>query len=88
MKEKGRKEEMSIDEKVMRLKNMLEVAVEQGVLIFKSGIQVSPDEIINYQKVHEDLNYVPEFIVKNVNGEIKEIWYGSKAVNNCITAVQ
>jgi len=54
---------------------MLEVAVEQGVLIFKCGNLVSPQAIIDYQMVHEDINYIPEFIVKNTKGEIKEIWY-------------
>ncbi|MCR4750086.1 MAG: hypothetical protein K5877_09885 [Lachnospiraceae bacterium] len=68
---------MVIEERISRLKNMLDVAVEQGVLIFKSGVQVSPQDIIEEQRVHEESNYVPEFIVKNMNGEIKEIWYGN-----------
>jgi len=66
---------MSVEERTQRLLNMLEVAVEQGVKLFKCGAPASPIEIANVQRVHEDLYYVPEFIVKNDNGEIKEIWY-------------
>lgn len=64
------------EEKIKRLKTMLEVAVEQGVMIFQGGRPASVDDIVNVQRVCENYNYVPEFIVKNVSGEIKEIWYG------------
>ena len=64
-------------DKVERLRNMLEVAVELGVTIFQNGKPATVQDIVNVQMVYEDYNYVPEFIVKNENGEIKEIWYGN-----------
>lgn len=65
-------------EKVQRLKTMLDVASEQGVLIFQGGEPATPDDIVNMQCVYEDYNYVPEFIVKDAAGEIKEIWYSER----------
>lgn len=64
------------EEKIQRLRTMLEVASEQGVMIFQGGRPASVQDIVDVQKVCESYNYVPEFIVKNVSGEIKEIWYG------------
>lgn len=58
---------------------MLEVAVEQGVVIFKAGKPASVQDIVDVQRLCENFTYVPEFIVKNVSGEIKEIWYGDMA---------
>lgn len=71
-------EKKSIEEKIKRLRNMLEVAVEQGVSLFKDERPASVWDIVETQRVFEDYNYVPEFIVKNASGEIKEIWYGDK----------
>jgi len=65
-------------EKVQRLKTMLDVAAEQGVLIFQGGEPATPDDIVHMQCVYEDYNYVPEFIVKDAAGEIKEIWYSER----------
>ncbi|MCR5798682.1 MAG: hypothetical protein K6G69_01245 [Lachnospiraceae bacterium] len=65
-------------EKVQRLKTMLDVAAEQGVLIFQGGEPATPDDIVRMQCVYEDYNYVPEFIVKDAAGEIKEIWYSER----------
>lgn len=62
-------------EKVQRLKTMLEVAAEQGVRIFQGDEPATPEDIVHMQCVYEDYNYVPEFIVKDASGEIKEIWY-------------
>ncbi len=59
---------------------MLEVAVEQGVALFKAGKPASVQDIVDVQAVCESIFYVPEFIVKNVSGEIKEIWYGDMAI--------
>jgi len=70
------------EEKLKRLRTMLEVAVEQGVMIFQGGKPASVQDIVETQKVCESYNYVPEFIVKNVSGEIKEIWYGDMASFN------
>ncbi len=62
--------------KIARLRSMLEVAVEQGVALYKSEKPATVQDIVEAQRVCEDYNYVPEFIVKNSSGEIKEIWYG------------
>lgn len=65
-----------MNDNTRRLKAMLEVAVEQGVLLFQGNEPATPEDIINVQIVNEDMKYMPEFIVKNDLGEIKEIWYG------------
>lgn len=65
-----------MNENTRKLKAMLEVAVEQGILLFQGNEPASPEDIINVQKVNEETRYMPEFIVKNDLGEIKEIWYG------------
>ncbi len=70
------------DEKIKRLRAMLEVAVEQGVMIFQAGKPATVQDIIDIQRVCENFNYMPEFIVKNFNGEMKEIWYGDVATLN------
>lgn len=62
-------------EKALRLKNMLDVAMQQGVQIFQGGEPATPDDIARMQCVYEDYNYIPEFVVKDSSGEIKEIWY-------------
>lgn len=68
-------------EKAQRLKNMLDVASNQGVLIFQGGEPATPDDIARVQCVYEDYNYIPEFVVKDTSGEIKEIWYAEN-INN------
>ena len=73
---------MSSEEKSQRLQTMLEVAVEQDIKLFKGGVPASPQEIVDVQRVHEDMNYIPEFIVKNVKGEIKEILYGKTLIKS------
>lgn len=65
-------------EKALRLRNMLDVATQQGVLIFQGGEPATPEDIADMQCVYEDYTYMPEFIVKDSSGEIKEIWYAEK----------
>lgn len=62
-------------EKTIKLKNMLEVAVEQGVLLYQNEEPATPSEIAQVQSVNEEYNYLPDFMVKDETGEIKEIWY-------------
>lgn len=64
------------NEQIRKLKAMLEVAEEQGIDIYQGGKKVSPEDITNSNYVNEASTYMPEFLVKNESGEIKEIWYG------------
>lgn len=61
--------------KAAKLRKMLEVAVEQGVLIFQDEKPATPEEVARVQCVNEEYTYLPDFIVKDKSGEIKEIWY-------------
>jgi len=63
-------------EQIEKLKNMLEVATEQGIDIYQGDRRVTAEDIINSSYVNEANNYMPDFLVKNESGEIKEIWYG------------
>ena len=69
-------------EKALRLQSMLEVFIEQGVSLFQNDEPATAMDIVNMQQVYEDYNYVPQFIVKNESGEIKEIWYGDITKSN------
>lgn len=61
---------------VESLKAMLDVAVDQGVVLYQGTREASIEEILQVQRVYEEARYMPDFIVKNDSGEIKEIWYG------------
>ena len=61
--------------KTQKLKDMLEVAAEQGILIYQGKKLATPDDIVRTQQIFEETTYFPDFIVKNSSGEIKEIWY-------------
>jgi len=69
-------------EKTIKLQNMLDVAVEQGILLYQREKPATPAEIVQVQRVHEEYNYMPEFIVKDETGEIKEIWYSGTINEN------
>lgn len=69
-------------EKALRLRNMLEVFIEQGGAIFQNEKPATAMDIVNTQQVYEEYTYLPEFIVKNESGEIKEIWYGDITKSN------
>lgn len=71
-------------EKIRKLKNMLDVAAKQGVKIYQGERLATPDDIVRIQCVCEDYNYVPDFIVKDSTGEIKEIWYSGKIAESHI----
>lgn len=62
--------------KTQRLKEELDDAVKKGVLIYQDGRRSTPEEIVYQQWMHEESAYLPEFIVKDEMGEVKEIWYG------------
>ena len=62
--------------KTQKLKEDLEDASKKGILIYKGNRLSTPEEIACVQWVNENETYLPEFIVKNEIGEVKEIWYG------------
>ena len=51
-------------------------ASEEGVLLYKKEKLVSPTDIINFSAVREDMFYNLEFIVKDEQGKVKEMWFG------------
>lgn len=67
---------------VESLKAMLDVAVDQGVVLYQGTREASVEDILQVQRVYEEVKYMPDFIVKNDLGEIKEIWYGEVRKRN------
>lgn len=61
-----------------RLREALEDARKKGVLIYQGNRLATPEEIARVQCVNEEINYSPEFIVKNEIGDLKEIWFGER----------
>lgn len=60
----------------------LEKAVEEGVLLYKKEELASPADIVNSYAVREEMSYnLLEFIVKDENGELKEMWFGEGKKN-------
>ena len=51
-------------------------ASEEGVLLYKKEKLVSPIDIVNFSAVREDMFYNLEFIVKDDQGKVKEMWFG------------
>ncbi|MBR5597941.1 MAG: hypothetical protein IKW30_11105 [Lachnospiraceae bacterium] len=54
----------------------LKKASEEGVLLYKKEKPATPDEIAGCSAVHEDAFYNLEFIVKDEDGTLKEMWFG------------
>lgn len=58
------------------LKNLEKVSKE-GVLLYKKEELASPADIVNFYAVREEMSYNHlEFIVKDENGKLKEMWFG------------
>ena len=51
-------------------------ASEDGVLLYRKEKLVSPTEIVDFSAVREDMFYDLEFIVKDEEGRVKELWFG------------
>ena len=51
-------------------------ASEEGVLLYKKEKLASPTDIVNFSAVREDMFYNLEFIVKDENCKVKEMWFG------------
>ena len=51
-------------------------ASEEGVLLYKKEKLASPTDIVNFSAVREDMLYELEFIVKDEEGKLKEMWFG------------
>ena len=54
----------------------LKKASEEGVLLYKKEKLATPDEIAGTIAVREDSFYNLEFIVKDEDGTLKEMWFG------------
>ena len=65
-----------MDEQSKEILKELVKASEEGVLLYKREKLVSPDDIIDFSTVREDMFYNLEFIVKDEKGKIKEMWFG------------
>ena len=60
----------------------LEKASREGVLLYKKEQLASPADIVNFYTVREDMSYNHlEFIVKDENGKLKEMWFGDGKKN-------
>lgn len=68
-------------ERRLKLLEDLEKASEEGVLIYQEEKLATPTDIVKYSWVREDMPYMPDFIVVDEAGKLKEIWYG-KGRNN------
>ncbi|MGN0307002.1 MAG: hypothetical protein ACI4DN_02175 [Lachnospiraceae bacterium] len=53
----------------------LKAAAEEGVLIYQGDKEVSVADIAHTAWVKEDMAYIPDFIVVDEKGRLKEIWY-------------
>lgn len=71
-----RKDKMMNDYRNEVLKNLQKVS-QEGVLLYKGEKLVSPDDIAKASGVREDAFYNLEFIVKDENGKVKEMWFGN-----------
>ena len=56
----------------------LEAAASEGVLIYQGEQPASPQDIAHTLWVREEMAYIPEFIVMDEAGQLKEIWYGNQ----------
>ena len=65
-----------MDEQDKEILRELVKASEEGVLLYKKEKLVSPNDIIDFSAVREDMFYNLEFIVKDEKGKVKEIWFG------------
>lgn len=62
-------------EKSQRYEKDLEAAANQGVVIYQDGKAVSVKDIADTVWVREEMAYIPDFIVVDEKGQLKEIWY-------------
>ena len=65
-----------MDEYSKEILKELVKASEEGVLLYKKEKLVSPNDIIDFSAVREDMFYNLEFIVKDEKGKVKEMWFG------------
>ena len=55
----------------------MQSASRDGVLIYQGDRVASLEEISHTHWVREEMAYVPDFIVLDEQGEVKEIWFES-----------
>jgi hypothetical protein len=67
---------MHLQSRAKTLQNVLECAADGGVILYRGNHLATPGEIAKVQQVNEKQRYIPEFVVKDKDGNLKEIWYG------------
>ena len=68
---------MKMDDHNDKFLKSLEEAFQEGVLLYKKEELASPADIVNFYAVREEMSYNHlEFIVKDENGNLKEMWFG------------
>ena len=72
---------MKMDDQSKEILKELIKASEEGVLLYKKEKLASPTDIVNFSAVREDMLYELEFIVKDENGKLKEMWFGDGKKN-------
>lgn len=71
-----------MDERSQNRLKKLQKASEEGILLYKEEKLASPNDIMNFSGVREDMFYDLEFIVIDEDGKVKEIWFGDGKKNS------
>lgn len=71
----GKELMFGIDAKSRRLQEQLEEVSKDGTLIYLEGKISTPEAIAKSRSVCEEITYMPEFVVVDESGVLKEIWY-------------
>lgn len=70
-----------MDNKKREVLRSIRKSSEEGVLLYKTDKPDRPatwDQIARMLSVKEDANYNLEFIVKDEEGKLKEMWFGDE----------
>ena len=67
---------IKMDDHSKEILDKLVKASQEGVLLYKKEKLATPTEIVNFSAVREDMFYDLEFIVKDEDGKLKEMWFG------------
>jgi hypothetical protein len=70
-----------MDAKSRKLQNRLEEVSREGALMYLDGKLSSPEEIAKSRSVCEEITYMPDFVVIDEGGNLKEVWYEKRFPN-------
>ena len=65
-----------MDDRSKEILKKLVKASKEGVLLYKKEKLATPADIVKHSAVCEDMFYNLEFIVKDEDGNVKELWFG------------